>query len=105
MDAPTEQSQDSLTIQVLKQIRDEIRSTNSRLDDTNRRLEQGLGELKQEIVELRAETRRGFMLINARFENLRDRAGERDRELEKRVASLEDRVAVVEAAQRGDGEG
>ncbi|MBM4320005.1 MAG: hypothetical protein FJ125_08580 [Deltaproteobacteria bacterium] len=86
---------EDVTLEILRQIRDEIRNTNARLDSTN----SGLERLELELVELRADTRRGFMLQNARFDNLRDRAGERDRSIEERVAALEERLGRLEDAQ------
>jgi ABC-type transporter Mla subunit MlaD len=46
----------SLTVRVLKQIRDEVRRTNERLDATNERLEQMHAGLAQRIVESEVRT-------------------------------------------------
>ena len=51
---------ESLTVQILREIRDEVRGTNARLDQTNARLDQtnarldrvevGLGTLREEML-------------------------------------------------------
>jgi chromosome segregation ATPase len=47
---------DDLTIEVLKEIRDEGRKTNERLNDTNSRLDQMRDELSRRIVESEMRT-------------------------------------------------
>ncbi len=43
---------DDLTVNILIEIRDEIRSTNARLDGTNQRLDQARTELRAEIAQV-----------------------------------------------------
>jgi hypothetical protein len=45
-----------LTIEILKDIRDEVRQTNARLDQTNERVETGLAEVSRRIVESEIRT-------------------------------------------------
>ena len=45
-----------LTIEILKDIRDEVRQTNVRLDETNERVETGLADVSRRIVESEIRT-------------------------------------------------
>lgn len=47
----------SLTLSILREIRDEARSTNERLDKTNERLEALTTEVREGFAELRADVR------------------------------------------------
>jgi hypothetical protein len=50
-----------LTVEILKQIRDEVRGTNAKLGGVEKRME----NIQAEISTHRAETRRELMKINA----------------------------------------
>ncbi|MBI5481409.1 MAG: hypothetical protein HY906_21295 [Deltaproteobacteria bacterium] len=77
-----------LTVRILTQIRDEIRTTNSRLDAVRT-------ELKSEIGELRAEMHTGFDLLGKRIDNLLMGEHGRDHaELRERVVRLEERAGI-----------
>jgi hypothetical protein len=45
-----------ITIEILKDIRDEVRQTNARLDQTNDRIETGLADVSRRIVESEIRT-------------------------------------------------
>jgi hypothetical protein len=45
-----------LTIEILKNIRDEVRQTNLRIDKTNERVEAGLADVARRIVESEIRT-------------------------------------------------
>jgi len=95
-------AEDSVTVQVLKEIRDEVRQTNERLDQTNERLDQTnerldrtrtelsgrLGHVESALVELAEQQRFVVRWLKAK--------GERDRRLEGEVAVLRSRVDAIE---------
>jgi hypothetical protein len=86
----------SLTVEILKQIRDEGRKTNQRLDETSQRLSERLDQL-------RAETRQGFAMVGDRLDRIDQRmdnflTGEHRRdheELRERVSRLEQHVGLT----------
>ena len=98
-----------LTIEILKEIRDEVRGTNTRLDDTNMRLDETntrldatAAKLSQRIDEtnahlVRVETRIATELIAvaSAVAEVRDEL-RADRALRARVEGLEVRVTVLE---------
>jgi hypothetical protein len=67
----------NLTVEILREIRDEAKKTNTRLDQTNARLDQtnvrldGLqAETRQGFEALRAEMHQGFDLVGRRIDNV-----------------------------------
>lgn len=90
-----------LSTQILIQIRDEIRSTNARLDQTNARLDQTnarLTELEKRQVESEIRLATELVGVASAVRELKDLFKE-DRKLratvdahERRIASLEKRV-------------
>jgi chromosome segregation ATPase len=96
---------ESITVEILKQIRDEIRTTredlggridqtNQRLDQTNQRLDQTnqrLDHVEGTLVEL--ATQNAFLVRHAKRVSARDKRfqGELD-ELRKRVDDIEERL-------------
>lgn len=86
---------DSVTVQVLKEIRDEVRQTNERLDRTNERLEQTrtelsgrLGQVEGTLLDLAEQQRFVVRWLKAK--------GERDTRMEGEVALLKARVDAIE---------
>ncbi len=75
---------ENLTLEVLKQIRDEGKKTNERIDETNVRL----GQLREETSSRLNET-------NVRLEQLRD-------ELSRRIVESEMRTATAITALAGN---
>lgn len=79
---------ESLTVAILREIRDEIRSTNSRLDQTNERL----GHVEETLLDLAEQPR--FLVRHAKT------SMERDRKLADEVDDLRERVEALEARDR-----
>lgn len=82
-----------LTLEVLKQIRDEVRQTNSRLDQMNGRLDR-----HEHILELHGQALTKLIHevagLNGRFDNfLTGSHGRSHTELEDRVSRIEDWIA------------
>lgn len=86
-------TEDSLTVAILKDIRDGVRDISVRLDQTNVRLDQTnerLGHVENALLELAQQ--QTFMIRWLKAGAARDRRLERDLiKLEKRVDALEDR--------------
>lgn len=85
-----------ITVEILKEIRDEIRGTNQRLDTTNQRLDvvevtmnQRLGAVEATLLDLAEQQRFVVRYTKA--------ISERDSRLEPRVNSLEARVDKLES--------
>jgi hypothetical protein len=85
-----------VTVEILKDIRDEIRGTNQRLDATNQRLDvvevtmnQRLGAVETTLLDLAEQQRFVVRYTKA--------ISERDSRLEPRVSSLEARVDKPES--------
>jgi hypothetical protein len=103
-----------LTIEILKGIRDETRKTNEevqrtneevrRLGDeqrkTNERLDAGFARLSDRIDTLEKATVQGFVAVTARLEHIRDFAGERYRDHETRLQTVEKRLDAIEGPSR-----
>ena len=86
---------DEVTVAVLREIRDEIRSTrtelSTRIDQTNERLEQTnerLGVVEATLLDLAEQQRFVVRWLKA--------GGGRQRELDRRVDTLETRVDAIE---------
>ena len=92
-----------ITVEILKDIRDEIRSTNQRLDSTNQRLDstnQRLGRVETTLTSRlgAVETALLDLAEQQRFVVRYTKAiAERDWRLETRVDSLEARVDKLES--------
>jgi hypothetical protein len=87
--------EDSVTVQILRSIRDEIvklrGDTNERIDRTNERLDllaEGQIRLATEMHELRLEVEKN----GRRFDHFLETAGSSVRDLQDRVRRLEDTV-------------
>ena len=85
-----------LTVRILRQIRDTVRDLGERIDllriETGARfevVEERLGSLEHATTSLERATASGFRQVTARIENLRDVAGERWRDHERRLRALE----------------
>ena len=85
-----------ITVEILKEIRDEIRGTNQRLDATNQRLDgvevtmnKRLGAVETTLLDLAEQQRFVVRYTKA--------ISERDSRLEPRVISLEARVDKLES--------
>jgi uncharacterized coiled-coil DUF342 family protein len=59
-----------LTIHVLREIREEARKTNARLDETNARLGNLQEEVREGFAALRTEMHVGFEQLGGRIDNL-----------------------------------
>lgn len=85
-----------ITVEVLKQIRDEVRIANDRLEETNDRLDRGLKETNDRLD-------RGFAAVGQRIDALGDRIdnvmlGEHREEhlrLRERVTRLEQHLGLT----------
>ena len=98
---------DDVTIEILKDIRDEIRSTNKRLDSTNQRLDSVQSTLTERLdaVESTLTHRLGAVEVTLldlaeqqRFVVRYTKAiAERDGRIEGRVSALETRVDELES--------
>ena len=96
-----------LTVAILREIRDEIRTTNSKLDTTNGRIDAVGEELSARIDGAREELSARIDVTNSRLEvvetTLRDLAGQQVmltrymKNFVDRHDSLEERVTRVEA--------
>src|SRR5689334_16248634 len=92
----------NLTVEILKQIRDEVRSTNERLSETNQRLDETRVELRGEL----ARTNERLTKTNAQLEELKGitlrvaQSNQAILELQQddseRIRSLERRMNAVE---------
>ena len=84
----------SLTLHVLRSIREELRATRTDLggllDQTNQRLDQ----TNQRLDHLERTTALGFERLTERIDNLRDLAGDRYRDHEARIRRLELHLGV-----------
>jgi chromosome segregation ATPase len=80
-----------LTIEILKSIRDEVRSTNSRLDTTNSRLE----GLERRVTETEVRLATELEAVAGAVRELRDSFRE-DRAVRDRVDDHERRLAAIE---------
>lgn len=67
---------DNLTLEILRQIRDEARATNERLDATNERLDATTERLDARLDNLTEAMVRGFTLVNDRLGQVHDRFGD-----------------------------
>jgi len=77
-----------LAIEILREIRDEGRKTNQRLDSLRR-------EMSTRIDGLEKATREGFTLLGERIDNLLlGEHREEHRQLRDRVTRLEERVGI-----------
>lgn len=110
-----------MTVEILKAIRDEIRSTNSRLDGVRGELHDLRGdfqELRDDVRQLRADTSTGLarhevaigklvqevQSLNGRFDNFLTGAHQKAHEEQRRLYDdLEGRVSVLEAERRRPG--
>ena len=87
-----------LTVEILRDIRDGVNQTNSRLDQTNSRLDQTNSRLDQtndRLDDLRQEVIQGFALLEQRIDNLL--LGEHKKhhdELNRRVTRLEQHLEL-----------
>jgi hypothetical protein len=87
-----------LTTQILIEIRDELRTTNARLDETNGRLDQANGRLDRlERREVEAEIRTSTALVDVlgAIHEVRDVLLD-DRRLRATVADHEQRLQALE---------
>ena len=80
-----------LGVQVLREIRDEVRKTNERLDSTNQRLE----NLERRHVETEVRLSTELVAIAAAVGELKDVLLE-DRRLREQVANHETRISQLE---------
>ncbi len=80
-----------LTVEILKEIRDELRNTNGRLDGTNQRLERL--EKRQTETEVRLTTE--LTAVVGAVHELRDVIVE-DRKLRSQVSDHENRIGAIE---------
>lgn len=89
-----------LTVAILREIRDEVRGTNSRLDQTNSRIDQTNSRFDQtnarlEVVEHTVLDAAGQLVILTRYvKNVVDRH-------EDAIEDLRDRVDVLESSAPG----
>ncbi|MBI2897166.1 MAG: hypothetical protein HYY06_26655 [Deltaproteobacteria bacterium] len=107
----------SLTLEILRGIRSgieglrddnravhsELRALNERVDVLTERvdgLNMRVDGLNARVDALERATARGFELVTARLENIRDLAGEQYRKLEERVGVVETRLARLAGARR-----
>lgn len=85
----------NLTVEILGQIRDEVRGTNKRLDGlTTRvdRLETRLGNLENQMAETNSRLRMveaAILQANSRLDRLIELSGKSWRDLERRVRKIE----------------
>ena len=97
----------SLTLKILGQIRDEARTTNTRLDATNQRLDTLQDEARAtntrldatnvHLHELTRATVGGFAEVNRRIDNmLLGEHRDEHQELRRRVERLEHQVGIVD---------
>jgi hypothetical protein len=73
-----------LTVEILREIRDQLRLTNKRLEGVEKRLER--------LEKLQIATVAGLNDLSSRFDNLLEFAGDRYRDHEQRIRALEQRV-------------
>lgn len=88
-----------LTIEILREIRDEGRKTNQRLDSLREemtdRLDSLRGEMTTRIDGLQQATREGFTFLGERIDNiLLGEHREEHKQLRDRVTRLEERVGI-----------
>jgi len=82
-----------ITVQILKDIRDELRGLRT---DTNARF----GEVNGRLDTLTSDMNRRFEVLTARVENIRDLAGEKWREDRDNIQKNTARIDKLEHEQR-----
>ncbi len=90
-----------LTIDILKDIRDDIRKTNARLDTLTehvqvltQRVETGFGGINQRVDALSERLETGFADVNRRLDGVLAISGGHHAELESRVRRIEDHLQL-----------
>jgi chromosome segregation ATPase len=89
-----------ITVHILREIRDEIRETNGRLDQTNTRLEEVRDELGRRIVESETRTATALVSVAGALQDIKqlltDRLDLRDRvdRCEREIEVLKARIAT-----------
>lgn len=76
-----------LTIEVLRDIRSELRVMNGRIDDLNTRVETGLAAVEQRLEA-------GFGAVNQRLDSVLKIVGGHHTELDARVRRIEDHLGL-----------
>ncbi|MBI2896691.1 MAG: hypothetical protein HYY06_24245 [Deltaproteobacteria bacterium] len=74
-----------LTVEILREIRDQLQLTNKRLEKVEKRLES--------LEKLQVATVAGLNDLRSRFDNLLEFAGDRYRDHEQRLRALEQRAS------------
>jgi hypothetical protein len=91
-----------LTVEILKEIRDSIRTGNAELRrelvELRAESQKGLSEVRVEIAELRAETREGFVAVRREFDQHARaiHASASDAETRARLETIEHRLSELE---------
>ena len=91
---------DDLTIRILTEIRDEIRSTNHRLDQTNQLLDQTRTELADGLASVRTELTAGLASVRAELRASELRVATRTVEQTAATRDLYDRLIEQQLRNR-----
>ncbi|MBI2894265.1 MAG: hypothetical protein HYY06_12000 [Deltaproteobacteria bacterium] len=81
-----------LTVEILREIRDALGGTNERLERLEKTTNDRFQRLETRLERLEVATVKGFKDLRSRLDNLLDFAGERYRDHEERIRTLEQRV-------------
>ncbi len=84
-----------LTLEVLENIRDDIRTMKTELSTLDQRVETGFGELKTELSTLDERVDVGFAQVNSRLDSSLKISGAHHGELEVRVQRIESHLGLT----------
>jgi hypothetical protein len=85
-----------LTVEILKDIRDGVRTTNTRIDETNTRLDAGLAGLREQQVHTEIRLATELVAVSSALRNVTDLLRVQDGALRARVEDHERRLDVLE---------